>query len=60
MRFEAQQARAVPVLEDQAGDPERCGGREQVCQDPDGGDQRGLQRDQQEQEAQVSTAGAAK
>jgi hypothetical protein len=40
----------VPVLEDQARDPEGRRGREQVGRDPERGDQRRLQRDEQEQE----------
>ena len=42
----------MPVLEDQPGDAERRGGREQAGQGAEQRDQRGLQGDEQQQEAE--------
>ena len=52
LRLEAEQAGAVAVLEDQAGDAEGGSGCEQVRHDAERGDQRRLEGDEQEQEAE--------
>ena len=53
LRLEAEQAREVAVLEDQPGDAERGAGGQQVREHADGGDDRRLQRDEQQQEAEA-------
>ena len=53
LRLEAEQAGAVAVLEDQAGDSEGGADREQVGEDADGGDHGGLQCDQEQEEAEA-------
>ena len=53
LRLEAEQAGAVAVLEDQAGDSEGGADGEQVGEDADGGDHGGLECDQEEEEAEA-------
>ena len=52
LRLEAEQAGAVAVLEDEAGDAEGGADREQVREDADRGDHGGLQCDQEQEEAE--------
>ena len=52
LRFEAEQAGAVPVLEDQPSYAEGCAGCEQVGEHAERREERSLQSDQQQQEAE--------
>src|SRR4029079_9441269 len=53
LRLEAEQTGSVAVLEDQTGESEGGADSEQVSENADGGDHRGLERDQEKQEAEA-------